>query len=178
MLKEILRSRGSAFTIEKTQDFMDKIRCYRLSASTIDKSDITMKIVDVNTGYSPTVGFSIKSELGSSPTLLNAGRTTNFIYKIIHNYSNLLKETNEIYRVSGGRNHTDVRRRIEKITQVKGELEFYKMQNQTFNDNLILLTALWINYWRKSLYFYRDGINNCWIWLKNLNVKSHELRKC
>lgn len=173
LLKEIIRSRGSAFTIEKTQDFMDKIRCYRLSASTIDKSDITMKIVDVNTGYSPTVGFSIKSELGSSPTLLNAGRTTNFIYKIIHNYSNLLKETNEIYRVSGGRNHTDVRRRIEKITQVKGKLEFYKMQNQTFNDNLILIDSSMDKLLAETLlYFYRDGINNCWNMVEKLKCEN------
>lgn len=29
------------------------------------------------------VGFSIKSEVGNAQTLLNAGKTTNFIYKVI-----------------------------------------------------------------------------------------------
>ena len=58
---------------------MDKILCYKLSAPKTGKSNITVKIIDINTGYSPAVGFSIKSELGSSPTLLNAGKTTNFI---------------------------------------------------------------------------------------------------
>lgn len=53
---------------------MDKILCYKLSALTTDKIDITVKIIDINTGYSPTMGFSIKSELGASPTLLNAGK--------------------------------------------------------------------------------------------------------
>lgn len=57
-----------AFSVECTQNFMNKILCYKLSAPATDKSDITVKIIDINTGYSPTVGFSIKSELGSSPT--------------------------------------------------------------------------------------------------------------
>ena len=87
-----------AFSVGSTQSFMDKILCYKLSAPASDKSDITVKIIDINTGYSPTVGFSIKSELGSSPTLLNAGKTTNFIYKISHSYSDLIREANEIYK--------------------------------------------------------------------------------
>ena len=86
---------------------MNKILCYRLSAPAMDKSDITMELMDIHTGYRPKVGFSIKSELGSLPTLLNAGKTTNFIYKVKHNYPNMLREANTIYRVSGGRNHTD-----------------------------------------------------------------------
>lgn len=173
LFEEINNSIGSAFTISKTQGFMDKILCYRLSAAATGKSDITIKIIDINTGYSPTVGFSIKSELGASPTLLNAGGTTNFIYKIIHNYSNLLKETNEIYGVYGGRNHIDVRGRIEKITQVKGELEFYKMQNQTFNDNLILIDSSMDKLLAETLlYFYRDGINNCWDMVEKLKCEN------
>ena len=98
---------------------MDKILCYKLSAPTTDKSDITMKIVDINTGYSPIVGFSIKS-IGSPPTLLNAGKTTNFIYKIIHDYSYLLKKQMKFIGFRG-RKHTDVRGRIEKIIQEEGK---------------------------------------------------------
>ncbi len=36
---------------------MKGISCYKLSAPARDISDITMKIVDINTGYSPIVGF-------------------------------------------------------------------------------------------------------------------------
>ncbi len=173
LLEEIKQSKGSAFTIEKTQDFMDKILCYKLSAPATDKSDITMKIVDINTGYSPIVGFSIKSELGSPPTLLNAGKTTNFIYKIIHDYSYLLKEANEIYRVSGGRKHTDVRGRIEKIIQEEGKLEYYKMHNKTFNDNLILIDSSMDKILAETLlYFYRDGIYNCWDMVEKLESEN------
>jgi type II restriction enzyme len=162
LLEEINNAKGSAFSIEKTQAFMDNILCYKLSAASTDKSDITMKIVDINTGYSPTVGFSIKSELGSSPTLLNAGRTTNFIFKIVHGYEHLAKETNEIFKVTGGVNHTDVRGRIEKIIQKNGELKYHKMQNKIFNDNLVLIdTAMDRIIAETLLYYYRDGIYNC-----------------
>jgi HpaII restriction endonuclease. len=43
---------------------MDKILCYKLSAPATNKSDITVKIININTGYRPTVGFSIKLESG------------------------------------------------------------------------------------------------------------------
>ncbi|HPY75992.1 MAG TPA: HpaII family restriction endonuclease [Planctomycetota bacterium] len=162
LLEKIKNSIGSAFTIEKTQNFMDKILCYKLSESATNKSDITMKIVDINTGHSPTVGFSIKSELGSSPTLLNAGSTTNFVYKVLHNFPSLAKEINEIYKVLGGRNHIDVKGRIKKIIQKNGELKYYKMQNKMFNDNLILIDSYMDKIIAETLlYFYRDGIYNC-----------------
>ena len=67
LLNEInSKASKGAFSVESTQNFMDKILCYKLSAPASDKSDITVKIIDINTGYSPIVGFSIKSELGSS----------------------------------------------------------------------------------------------------------------
>lgn len=150
------------FSVERTQNFMDKIFCYKLSAPASDKSDITVRIIDVNTGYSPTVGFSIKSELGSSPTLLNAGKTTNFIYKINHSYPDLVRETNEIYKVSRGKNHTDVRGRINKIIQANGQLKYWKMNNQVFEDNLALIDSNMDKIIAETLlYFYRDGISNC-----------------
>ena len=120
---------------------MDKIFCYTLSAPSKDKSDITVKIVDINTGYSPIVGFSIKSELGSSPTLLNAGKSTNFIYKIIHRNSGLVKSVNGIYKVAGGKHHTDIRGRINKIIEEKGQLKYCKMNDQVFRDNLVLIDS-------------------------------------
>ena len=104
-----------AFSVESTQNFMDKILCYKLSAPATDKSDITVKIIDADTVYSQTIGSSMKFELGSYPTLLNAGKNTNFIYKIVHNHPYLTREANRIYKNSGDKNHTDVKGRINKI---------------------------------------------------------------
>lgn len=156
------KSAKGAFSVENTQNFMDKILCYKLSAPATDKTDITIKIVDINTGYSPVVGFSIKSELGAAPTLLNAGKTTNFIYEVIHSNPSLLRETNAIYKVSGGKNHTDVKGRITKIINEQGELHYCKMNNATFQDNLVLIDSNMDRIIAETLlYFYKDGITNC-----------------
>lgn len=152
---------------------MNKIGCFKLSAPSKDKSDITMKIVDINTGHSPIVGFSIKSELGSAPTLLDAGKTTNFIYKIIHQYENILRETNDIYKVSGNKKHTDVRGRIENVINNNGKIEYLEMQNKTFKDNLILIDSRMDEIIAQTLlYFYRDGISNCDDMIKKLEEEN------
>lgn len=61
---------------------MTSINCITLKASSTAKTDITIVVHDQRTNQQPTLGFSIKSQLGSPSTLLNAGKTTNFIYKI------------------------------------------------------------------------------------------------
>ena len=46
------------------------------------KSDIKIVIHDQRTGTNPIKLFSIKTQLGGASTLLNAGKTNNFIYEI------------------------------------------------------------------------------------------------
>ena len=173
LLEEISDAKGSAFRIEKTENFMKGISCYKLSAPARDKSDITMKIVDINTGYSPIVGFSIKSELGSSPTLLNAGKTTNFIYKIIHNNPFLVNETNEIYIVAKDKKHTDVKGRIKRIIEDNGQLKYIGMQNKIFSDNLVLIDSSMDKIISETiLYFYKEGISNCQDMVNKLEIEN------
>ena len=153
---------NGAFSVGSTQNFRNKILCYKLFTPAMDKNDIMIKIIDADTVYSTTIGSSMKFELGSSPTLLNAGKTTNFIYKIVHNQSDLIRETNEIYKVSGGKNHIDVRCRINKIIEENGTLEYRKMNGQIFEDNLVFIDSNMDKIIAETLlYFYKDGISNC-----------------
>lgn len=151
-----------AFTIERTENFMNDILCFKISAPATDKRDITMKIKDINTVYTPVAGFSIKSELGKSPTLLNAGKTTNFIYRIIHDYPGFSSEMNSIYKYSGGKKHIDVRGRLKMVSEKDGILEYVGMENETFKKNLELIDSNMDKIIAETiLYFYRDGISNC-----------------
>ena len=61
---------------------MNSIKITKLKAHSREKKDITLVVHDPQTGFNPTLGFSIKSRLGNSSTLVNAGETTNFIYKL------------------------------------------------------------------------------------------------
>jgi len=47
-----------------------------------EKSDLFLNVLDPLSGATGLQGFTIKSFLGSSPTLLNAGRATNFQYQL------------------------------------------------------------------------------------------------
>ena len=148
------------FHVENTQSLKDKILCYKLFAPV--GSDIKVQIIDTNTVYSPTLGFCVKYELGPYSTVLNAGKTTNFIYKIVQNHPDLIRETNGIYKVSGGKNHTDVRGLINKIIEENGTFEYRKMNNQIFEENLVLIDSNMDKIIAETLlYFYKDGISNC-----------------
>ena len=151
-----------AFHEENTQNLKDKILCYKLFTPAIDKNDIMVEITDADTVYNPTIGSLIKSELGSYSTLLNAGKTTNFIYKIVQNHPDLIREANGIYKVSSFKNHTDVIGLINKIIEENGTLEYRKMNNQIFEDNLVLIDSNMDRIIAETLlYFYKDGISNC-----------------
>jgi len=176
-----------SFEIRDTETFMAEIECLKLKAPSTDKADIKMKIMDINTGYTPTVGFSIKSELGSSPTLLNAGKTTNFIYLIDNeDLEAYEEETNKIYNSRG---KTDVKGRISYILKNRGKIKYYEMENKNFKDNLILIDSLMDKILAETLlYFYRDGIVKCSDMIKklekenpffyrNVNAYSYKLKK-
>ena len=163
-LLNVINSKDSkyAFSVESTQNCVDRILCYKIFTPAIDKNDIMVKIIDADTVYSPTIGSSMKSELGSYSTLLKAGKTTNFIYRIVQNQSDLVRETNDIYKVSGSKNHIDVRDRINKIIEENGTLEYRKMNGQIFEDNLVLIDSNMDRIIAETLlYFYKDGISNC-----------------
>ena len=163
LLKEINSEDSKcAFSVESTQNCVDKILCYKIFTPATDKSDIMVKIIDADTVYSPTIGSSMKSKLGSYPALLNAGKTTNFIYKMVHNHPDLIREANGIYKDLDDENHTDVRERINKIIKENGTLEYRKMNNQIFEDNLVLIDSNMDKIIAETLlYFYKDGISNC-----------------
>lgn len=165
LLKKLSDSnQRSSFSIKYVEDFMNKIFCHKICAPSTDKSDIVLQIHDINTGFKPIVGFSIKSELGSSPTLLNAGKTTNFIFKINKTSKsiNLLNIINNIYRESGDRNRIDLRGRISKILEEDCNFEYVGMANQTFEDNLVLIDSQMDRILAETLlYFYRDNIVDC-----------------
>jgi len=168
-IKNYKKAKGT-FSVEKTETFMSEIECFKIKAPSNDKSDIKIEITDIYTGYSPTVGFSIKSKLGSPSTLLNAGKTTNFIYKVSCSQMEIFEKINEIYNSKG---HTDVRGRIKHILNNNGKIKYYDMENKTFKDNLILVDSLMNNIIAETLlYFYRDGITECKKMIKKLEEEN------
>lgn len=85
-----------AFQIPECEQFLNTIFIEKLKADSQHKQDIDMQIHDVNTGISPVCGFSIKSYLGANPTLINPGKSTNFIYDVIGCNDEIMNVVNSI----------------------------------------------------------------------------------
>lgn len=140
LFKEIQKGgdgKGGAFKIPSQEVFLKKIHCEKIKAKSLDKSDIHIVIHDYHTGLQPNLGFSIKSDAGASPTLLNASAATSFVYKV--NGDNLNEElVNSINDISGTRKIQD---RVNKIYDSNMILNFDSVENDVFYNNLVLIDS-------------------------------------
>ncbi|WP_298348747.1 HpaII family restriction endonuclease [Runella sp.] len=136
LLAKIKVNQGT-FSVPEIQQFMQSINCLSLKASSSAKTDITIIVHDQRTELQPSLGFSIKSQLGNPSTLLNAGETTNFIYKIV---GVNLSDT-DISQINNISSRSKIKDRITEIISKNGKFEFIKTQRTVFSNNLILIDS-------------------------------------
>ncbi len=98
-----------------------------------DKNE-TVVLHDNKTYRNETFGFSIKSKLGCPSTLLNAGKTTNFIYEISGDLSS--EQTKFINGIS---TRTKLKDRLRKIQEFGCKLDYCDTENQTLKSNLLMI---------------------------------------
>ena len=79
------------------------------------------------TGY---LGYSIKSQIGSPATILNASTQTNFLYTVSGLTDDDIIEVNEI------NTNKKLRDRLSKIKSLGGNVEFVGVENPIFENNL------------------------------------------
>ncbi len=125
-----------AFEIEKSEDIMKCLHTDKIKAPSSDKTDIQMEIHDNRTGYSSVVGYSIKSDLGMPPTLLNASKATNFTYEVIGDISD-----QDIARINAIDTDKKIIDRIKEIDKI-GKLKFRSIKNPVFDGNVMLIDSL------------------------------------
>ena len=129
---EIVSATASSFELPNTTEFLDLLNVKTLKAKSTDKSDIRIKIHDINTGYETVQGFSIKSRLGSPSTLINAGKTTNFIYEITGNINDdIMNEFNTCSK--------KFKDRFEVLNNNSCDIKYASMENDMFKSNLLLI---------------------------------------
>lgn len=153
---KIAEGGNRAFAIEQSEKFLKEICCERLAAPSSDKTDITMQIHDIQTGYSPVCGFSIKSEIGNAPTLINATGATNFIYEV----EGLSDE--QIDSINAIETRTKIKDRMDRIFGEATSVKFIKVNSDTFANNLMLIDSRLHEIVAESLVVhYRDGFGKC-----------------
>lgn len=126
----------SAGLIERIQ----KLNITQVAEKSQSKGDIDIKIYDPVHGISSDQKFSIKSFLGSDPTLFNANKTTNIIYRITDSVNNpITKELlNEINDLKTGHKYIN---RIAKITELGYSIKFHSYEDDTFKLNLQVIDS-------------------------------------
>ena len=136
LLSKIKEAKG-VFNAPEIEEFMKSINCSKLKPSTT-KADIRIVIYDHKINQTAELGFSIKSKLGGESTLLNAGNTTNFIYKI----AGFSGTVHDIERINQIESRSKIKERLDEIKKLGGELEFISPEKDIFKNNLVLIDSL------------------------------------
>lgn len=147
-----IKNEKSTFNVDEVERFMEQIKAYTLKASSTDKSDITVILHDAITAQNRLFKFSIKSQLGSSSTLLNAGKTTNFVYQI-----NGCLDDAEINKINEISTQSKVKDRIFKLYQNNKSLTFIETESDVFYYNLQIIDSKLPEILAYVLIYYYQG---------------------
>lgn len=154
LLAKIQDGGRSAFGIDGAGEIMSSLECTTIKAKNTDKADIRMIVHDSFSGLETKVGFSIKSELGAPPTLLNASPATNIKYSLPDVQTE--EEANAI-------NHIETRNKIQDRVRAAGRMIPKGCNNPTFCDNLELIDSRMpeIVAWM-LLFSYKNNVTECY----------------
>lgn len=135
LLDEIKKAEGRSFSLQSIEGFMHSVMCYTLKAKSSDKTDIKLVVHDLRTGTRPVLGFSIKSQLGSSSTLLNPSDATLFTYKVV---GNIPISDDDIEHINAIESECD---RLKEMMLAGYKLEYYATDHATFENNLMIVDS-------------------------------------
>ncbi len=155
LLLSAIKNSGSTFSVPAIEEFMQIIKCSKVKADSLDKSDTTLVLHDCKTYRNETFGFSIKSRLGGSSTLLNAGKPTNFVFKVLGDLEN-----SQIQEINTINTKSKLRDRLAKISEFGCRLKFCHLENETFNANLQMIDSLFPLIISEFLLQYYSGNGN------------------
>lgn len=139
VLQSISNSSSAKIEIPPVQQFMKDLRISTpkpvLSSDFRAKYGAKTDIVIRNKaqdGFVSVGGYSIKSHVGSAPTLLNASQTSNFVYEVEGCTEQLMHEIN----IEG-----TFKTIVKKIKDLKLNLRFVELENSTYADNLQIIDS-------------------------------------
>ncbi len=135
LLNGIALGSGRSFSVPVGDTLMDDLMLVSFKANSYQKSDLNTRSIMPNETTPRTVGFSVKSQVGAMPTLLNASQATNFIFEVEGFHGNI----NAINAISGG---SKIKDRLNAIINNGGTLVYRDTENQTFQQNLRMTDSL------------------------------------
>ena len=138
LLKAILshtKAKGS-FNIDELQLLIDDLLDGKKpKGSSLVKGDLEANVLDKNYEGIVNIKYNIKSNLGSSATLLNASNNTNFIYEVKNIDDDIMHECNNL---DGRKKLLD---RCTFLNKNETTIEFVKVESEVFDYNLKLIDS-------------------------------------
>ena len=171
LLEHLQSKNKSVFAVPEVESFLKKLHVDKLKAKSVSKSDIHIQIHDIKAGLNLIQGFSIKSRLGAPSTLINASKSTNFIYEVIGQLS-----VTDIQKINDCKSFTD---KFALLNAVNCRLNYLTMENPIFEGNLILIDSflpqvcahLLLEYYQGDLSAVDDLLNL----IENINPLNYNL---
>ena len=146
-----IKEATGTFSIPEAEDLMKDFFLSRIRAPADEKSDLTATVENDIISETDPCGFSIKSQVGGAPTLLNAsGDGTNFIYKISG-------FDGDIDKINSIDSHRKIRDRLNAILETGAKLTFSGMSSSTFKENLRTVDSVLPNIIAQMLMDYYLG---------------------
>jgi len=152
-LLDVITKGKKVFGIPATEKFLKEILTYSIKAASGEKADLKVEIHDHRTSLAHTRGFSIKSQLGSASTLLNASQQTRFQYRLKDINSS---EAEKINSISTKGAVIDRIKAIEELANVvaipSGAVSDSLNHNLTLVDDALpdILSSLLWNFYSKN----------------------------
>lgn len=168
LLENIKHSKGT-FSIPEVESFMTSINCYTLKAKSTSKTDIRIVIHDQRINQTAELGFSIKSQVGGDSTILNAGKTTNFIFQVL----GIKPTAQEMLGINEIETRSKIKDRIEVIKKQGGKLKYVTTENSIFKNNLVLIDSLLPNILSEIVKaFYTTTFSTVKDLTENINIEN------
>ena len=131
---------GNSSISEKLINLIQTYQITEVANKNLGKGDINILIYDPIHGISSNQEFSIKSFLGSDPTLFNANKTTNIIYKITseNGFTITSSHLEEVNLIVSKHKYID---RIGRLIELGYRIELYDYEDSTFKLNLQVIDS-------------------------------------
>lgn len=130
LIFEEIKTRSKAFELPVADELLERFGIRSLKANSSKKEDISLEIYDYRIGKEHVLGFSIKSQLGSAATLLNASSATNFIFRV----TGLTSE--QAANINGIKTKAKIKDRLSAIYAAGGLIIFEGLESANFEKNL------------------------------------------
>lgn len=137
LLNELKGRKTTSFSVPEIEEFLASFGSSSIKAKSTVKSDIRIVLHDQRTGSDQELGFSIKSQLGSPSTLLNASGATNFVFKV--KGGNLSRE--DICRVNKLNSNSKIMDRIDMLKSLGVVLQYDRIESPVFEGNLLMIDS-------------------------------------